>query len=189
MSDNKPAKMTKKQILKEILSTSVFILCVVAFSLLLIKYVGQRSEVNGESMETTLFDKDNLILDKISYRFHDIERFDIVVFPFRDNSGKNYIKRVIGLPSETVRIDYDGNIYINGNVLEEHYGREIIKRPGSAAEDIVLGEGEYFVLGDNRNNSEDSRFSVGKVYREEIIGRAWLRIWPFSRFGFVNKKK
>ena len=173
--------------LKDILSTSIYFLGVVVLSFLILKFVGQRTEVIGSSMLPTLVSGDNLILNKISYRFHDPERYDIIVFPFRDGSGKNYIKRIIGLPGETVRIDGDGNIYINGEILSEDYGLETIKNPGNAINEIVLGDDEYFVLGDNRNNSEDSRFSdVGKVKRDEILGKAWLRIWPFKSFGKVE---
>lgn len=178
-----------KNILKEILSISLYLLIVVAISFLVIKFVVQRTEVIGSSMNTTLSDGDNLILDKISYRVHDPERFDIIVFPFRaPNDNRNYIKRIIGLPGETVQIDDNGTIYINGDVLSESYGLEVIKNPGLASEKIILGAGEYFVLGDNRNNSEDSRFpDVGVVKREEIIGKAWLRIYPFNQIGFVDK--
>ena len=88
-----------------------------------------------------------------------------------------------------MQIDANGTIYINGEELEESYGREVIKEPGIAAEPITLGEGEYFVLGDNRNASSDSRDpSVGNIKREDIVGRAWLRIYPFSRFGFIKHK-
>ena len=174
--------------LKEVLSMSIYLLGVLILSFLIIKFVGQRTQVNGPSMMNTLYDGDNLILNKISYRFHEPERFDVVVFPFRDNSGKNYIKRVIGLPGETVQIDREGTIYINGEILEESYGREIIKDPGNAVDPISLKSGEYFVLGDNRNSSSDSRFDeVGIVYRYEILGKAWLRIWPLSSFGLVEK--
>ena len=93
------------------------------------------------------------------------------------------------MPGETVQIDANGTIYIDGKELDESYGREVIKDPGIAAEPITLGEDEYFVLGDNRNASSDSRVtSVGNINREDIIGRAWLRIYPFSRFGFVKHK-
>ncbi len=175
--------------LKEVLSTSLYFLGVILVSFFIIKFVAQRTEVIGNSMNTTLSDGDNLILNKISYRFHDPERFDIVVFPFRHEKGKNYIKRIIGLPGETVHINKEGTIYINDEPLEESYGLEVIKNPGNAYEPITLGEGEYFVLGDNRNNSEDSRFDeVGIVHREEILGKVWIRIYPFNSFGKVEKK-
>ena len=172
--------------LKEILSNSLFFLFVIVLSFLIIKFVGQRTVVIGPSMMSTLEDGDNMIVDKISYRFHEPERFDIVIFPFRNNTGNTYIKRIIGLPGETVKIDKEGVIYINGEVLDESYGREIIKNPGDAVDGVTLGDGEYFVLGDNRNDSEDSRFSVGVVYRREIIGRAIFRIWPFAEMGPVK---
>lgn len=177
-----------KNVLKEVLSTSLYLLFVVVISFLLIKFVGQRTEVIGSSMETTLSDRDNLILDKISYRMHDPNRFDVVVFPFRNGENKSYIKRIIGLPGETVMIDINGTIYIDGTELIESYGREVINNPGNAINEIVLGADEYFVLGDNRNNSEDSRFSdVGPVKRSEIIGKAWVRIFPFNKMGFIDK--
>ncbi len=176
--------MNKK--LKDILSNSIFFLCVILLSFLIIKFVGQRTVVIGPSMMPTLEDGNNLIIDKISYRFHEPERFDIVIFPFRNNSGNTYIKRVIGLPGETVRIDDEGVIYINDEVLDESYGREIIQNPGNARDGVTLGANEYSVLGDNRNDSEDSRFSVGVVYRREIIGRAVFRIWPFAKMGPVK---
>ncbi|MEE1037946.1 MAG: signal peptidase I [Eubacterium sp.] len=176
-----------KNVLKEILSTSVYLLIVLLAAYFIITYVGQRTQVSGSSMETTLSDGDNLIVDKISYRFHEPERFDIIVFPFQYAKNTFYIKRIIGLPGERVRIDEEGNIYINDELLEESYGREVIAYAGRAAEEIQLADDEYFVLGDNRNNSSDSRDpSVGNIKREKIIGRAWVRIWPFSKFGVLK---
>ncbi len=173
-----------KSVLKEILSTSLYLLSVLIVTYLIITFVGQRTEVNGSSMESTLQHGDNLIVDKISYRFSDPKRFDIVVFPFQYEEDTYYIKRIIGLPGEIVQIDTDGVIYINGEVLHESYGLEVIKDPGRAIEPITLGEDEYFVMGDNRNNSTDSRTElVGNVKRSELIGKAWVRIYPFSKFG------
>lgn len=177
------------KVMKEMISTLLYLLVVLCLTWLVIHFVGQRTYVEGSSMETTLSDGDNLIADKITYRFRDPERFDIIVFPFQYKENTFYIKRIIGLPGETVQIDEKGNIYINGEILAESYGREVIKpeNVGIAAEPITLGEDEYFVLGDNRNNSIDSRTEiVGNVHRDEIIGRAWLRIWPFSKFGFLK---
>lgn len=178
-----------KKVLKEILSTSLYILFVLCVVYLVIHFVGQRTQVMGSSMEPKLSEEDNLIVDKISYRFHDPERFDIIVFPYRYEVNTFYIKRIIGLPGETVRIDDDGNILINGEVLAEGYGKEVIRNPGRAYEEILLGDNEYFVMGDNRNNSTDSRDpSVGNITREEIVGRAWLRIWPFNKFGLIKHR-
>lgn len=178
-----------KKVLRELFSTGLYLLVVLLLTSLVIRYIGQRTMVEGISMEPTLYDGDNLILDKVTYRFSDPKRFDIVVFPFKYKEKTNYIKRIISLPGETVQIDEYGCIYINGEILPESYGKEIISsdRIGLAYEPIVLGEDEYFVMGDNRNHSTDSRTEVvGNVKRSEIIGRAWLRIWPFSRFGFIS---
>ena len=182
-----------KNVLKELLSTSVYLLVVLCVAYLIITYVGQRTQVSGSSMETTLSENDNLIVDKITYRFSDPERFDIIVFPYEpefasaDMEPVYYIKRIIGLPGETVQIDKKGRIFINGERLYESYGKETIQYAGRASEPIVLGEDEYFVMGDNRNNSSDSREpSVGNIKRENIIGRAWLRIWPFEKFGVLK---
>ena len=155
---------------------------VVLISILIVTFVGQRTIVDGNSMNPTLQNGDNLIVDKLSYRFGDPQRFDIIIFPYQYKENTNYIKRIIGLPGETVQIDYSGNIEINGEILEEDYGLETILNPGNAAEPITLGPDEYFVMGDNRNNSEDSRFSdVGPIKRENIIGKAWVRIYPFNK--------
>ena len=176
--------------LRESCGTFLFFVFVIGVTLLFIKYVAQRTVVDGQSMEPTLQNADNLIVDKISYRFSDPERFDVVVFPPYENAGKTYyIKRIIGLPGETIHIDVDGNIYINGEILTEGYGKEVIQpfALGRASGEIVLGEDEYFVMGDNRNNSTDSRSDlVGNVKRSQLIGKAWVRIWPFSKIGFVR---
>ena len=177
------------RIMRELLNTAIYLLCVLGAVWLVITFVGQRTEVEGASMENTLHNGDNLIVDKLSYRFHDPERFDIIVFPFQFQDNTYYIKRIIGLPGETVQIMDDGSIYINGEKLEENYGIEVRKPEtiGRAAEPIELGDDEYFVMGDNRNNSSDSRTDmVGNITRENIIGKAWLRIWPVSDFGVLQ---
>ena len=180
--------LTKEELRHEIISTVVYLLVVFVLIFLFIHYVGQRTVVSGSSMENTLSNGDNLIIDKISYRFRDPERFEVVVFPYKLDEKTFFIKRVIGLPGETVYIDAKGTIYINGEKLEESYGREVIANPGLASSEITLAEDEYFVLGDNRNNSEDSRFDdVGNIKRSDLIGRAWVRIYPFSEIGAVNK--
>ena len=176
-----------KKVMKEILNTSLYLLVVLAVTYLVIQFVGQRTQVQGESMEPTLQNGDNLIVDKITYRFNEPQRFDIIVFPFKYKEDTFYIKRIIGLPGETVQITNEGEIYINDELLKEGYGKEVILDPGNAYTPITLGEDEYFVLGDNRNNSSDSRSSsVGVIHKDDIIGRAWLRIWPFSEFGILK---
>lgn len=176
----------EKGTIKGILGWILYFAAIIAVSLFIVAFIGQRTVVDGDSMNDTLHNNDNLLVDKVSYRFHDIERFDIVVFRYYgDYSAKKkfYIKRVIGLPGETVQI-IDGNIYINGEILEESYGKEEMLSSGRAYEPITLGEDEYFVLGDNRNNSSDSRDpSVANVNRSQIVGRAFFRITPLADFG------
>ena len=180
-----PQKIKSNKI-KEILGLVLYCVIVIAIMFFVIKYVGQRTVVIGDSMENTLQDGDNLITDKLTYRFMEPKRFDIVVFPFKDNKNQLLIKRIIGLPGETVQI-MNGKVYINGYELNENYGNAIIESAGLAENPIVLGEDEYFVLGDNRNNSQDSRFeSVGNIHRSDLIGRAWIRIWPLNEISLLK---
>lgn len=175
-------RQTEIRAVFEIILYFALVACITS---LIIHFVGQRTVVNGVSMQPTLSDGDNLIVDKLSYRFHDPDRFDIIVFPQED--GRYFIKRIIGLPGENVRIDEDGFIYINGEKLQESYGKEVMRDPGLAKDGIQLGADEYFVLGDNRNDSMDSRMAeVGPIAGERIIGRAWLRIYPFDQIGFLK---
>lgn len=175
--------------LRSIISFMLYIVAILLITFLLIRFVGQRTEVVGYSMTPTLDNGDQLIVEKVSYHFRDPQRFDIIVFPYRYEENTYYVKRIIGLPGETIRIDDDGNIYINGKILEEHYGKEVIQDPGIAAAEITLADDEYFVMGDNRNDSKDSRDpSVGPIHRSELIGRVWLRIWPLSKFGLMKGK-
>ena len=179
-------KEKSRGIAGEILSFLLDVVVVVGITFLIIHYVGQRTYVSGSSMENTLSDGDNLIVDKITYRFSDPKRYDIIVFPYQYEENTYFIKRIIGLPGETVQI-VDGIIYIDGEALQESYGREVMKNSGLAADPVTLGEDEYFVLGDNRNDSTDSRDpSVGKIPRDRIIGRAWVRIWPLSKIGILR---
>ncbi len=167
--------------------TSIYLLVALTLTYLVIHFVGQRTEVIGSSMYPTLEDGDNLIVSKITYRLEDPKRFDIIVFPFQYENETFFIKRIIGMPGETVRIDESGTIYINDVPLDESYGYEVIQDPGRAIQPVTLGEDEYFVMGDNRNNSTDSRAAVvGSIKRSEIIGKAWVRIYPFNKFGKID---
>ena len=175
------------KILRKLLGLALYLAAIFAASWLLVHFVVQRTVVDGQSMENTLYNGDNLIVDKISYRFKDPKRFDIIVFPYQYKEHTYYIKRIIGLPGETVSITENGIIMINGEALAESYGKEVIRDPGLAGNPIVLGADEYFVLGDNRNNSSDSRDpSVGVIKRDDILGKAMLRIYPFDRAGVLK---
>ena len=136
------------------------------------------------SMEPTLHQDDKIVIDKLTYRIREPKRNEIVVFRQGDNEHSFYnIKRIIGLPGERIRIS-DGVVLINDEPLQEFANVEPMLLPGLANYEITLGEDEYFVLGDSRNNSEDSRYAtVSNVKRDEIIGRAWIRT---NKFGFVN---
>lgn len=151
------------------------------------EYVVQHTIVDGPSMEDSLQDRDHLMVEKISYHFDWLDRFDIIAFyPYGKEVDEYYIKRIIGLPGETIQIK-GSDIYINGEILSEEYGKDPITYAGIASEPITLGEDEYFVLGDNRTVSCDSRSEeVGIVHKDQIGGRAVLRIWPLRSFGTLD---
>ena len=180
---NKPENIN---IVKELVNLLVYILAVMLLCWLILTFVGQRTEVSGNSMNDTLTDGDSLWINKFTYLFDEPERYDIVVFPAKDDDDKYYIKRIIGLPGETVWIGEDGLVYINGEPLEDDtYGKELIDetRRGIAATEITVPENCYFVLGDNRNNSRDSRV-IGCISDGDIIGKAVFR---FSKdFGKIE---
>jgi len=183
----KPAVM---KILIEIFIWAAQIAAVIFLAYFIIYYCVEKTTVIGSSMEKTLSANDQIIINKFIYHVSDPKRFDVIVFK---QSGKEHsfynIKRIIGLPGETVQIK-DGSIYINGEVLDEIIEVEEMVNYGLAAEEIVLEENEYFVLGDNRNNSEDSRFaSIGNITRDEIIGKASLRLSPFNFISKLNLKE
>ncbi|HIR87477.1 MAG TPA: signal peptidase I [Candidatus Fimimorpha faecalis] len=176
----------KKSRVREAIDFILYLAVVAGICYVIVTFVGQRTVVSGTSMIPTLQDGDNLITDKISYRFRDPERYDIIVLRV-ESQHENFIKRVIGLPGETVQI-VGGRVYINGELLESDvYGNELMISAGRASQPITLGENEYFVLGDNRNGSADSRLEeVGNVDKSRIIGRAFVRIWPLSQFGLLK---
>ncbi len=165
----------------------VYILIVIFVLFLAPKYVMEKILVDGSSMENSLHDGEQVLIEKVSRYFDGPERFDVVVFT--KNHGtytKTYIKRVIGLPGESVQI-IGNRIFINGEELKENFGRDPMDDAGIAAEPILLEEGEYFVLGDNRLVSIDSRDrAVGAVSIEELDGVVFLRVAPFSAFGRVE---
>lgn len=180
--DSEASKKRKvKGIITELLIyAAIIVMCVCVVP----KYVLQRTIVDGTSMMDTLSDGDNLLVEKVTYRISDPKRFDVIVFyPHGRQSSDYYIKRVIGLPGETIQIK--GNtIYINGKAIKENYGKDPMTESGIAEEPLKLADDEFFVLGDNREISDDSRYEdVGPVKRKNIAGRAILRISPLSEFG------
>ena len=180
------SKRTK--IIKESFHLLFYLILVFFTSYMITQFIGQRTQVIGKSMENTLTDQDNLIVDKISYHFIHPKRFDIIVFSTDNSTDKYYIKRIIGMPGETVQI-IDSEIYINDQLLDENYGKEKIDvaNTGLAERPILIGEDEYFVLGDNRNHSSDSRDKdIGKVCKTSIVGKAWIRVWPINRLRILK---
>ena len=189
MSELRFYKRKKKingKILGEIFKWILEILIVIGIAYVFVHFVGEKTNIIGQSMAPTMVEGDHVIINKMIYKFTSPKRNDIVVFSLDENQEIHYIKRVIGLPGETVQI-IDGKIYINGEIFEEKLETEEMKTPGLANEPVVLGTDEYFVLGDNRNNSEDSRFaSVGNVKVEDILGKTWFRISPFDKMGIIH---
>lgn len=153
-------------------------------------YLIQPFYVKGASMEPSFYDKEYLIIDEISYRFHEPERGDIIVFRYPRDPEEFFIKRIIGLPGEKVQIK-DGAVYVynraqpNGFKPEEKYLAADVKTYGINEDAVSLSDGEYFVLGDNRAASKDSR-SFGPLDKKFITGRVLLRGWPFSRINVFS---
>ena len=139
------------------------------------------AKIHGTSMEPTLHKKDILLVERVSPKSH-YDRYDIIIFRTGNMFSRKFIKRIIGLPGETVRIS-DGKIYINGSALDESYGQGTNCPADMEEKTLTLGRNEYFVLGDNRENSLDSRYdAIGPVSADKIVGRAWCRIWPIKIF-------
>jgi signal peptidase I len=177
-------KSKKGSLVKELL---IYAIIFVIGLYIIPNFVLQRTIVKGDSMENTLHSKESLLVDKLSYNIGNPKRFDIVVFfPYGRDVDEYYVKRVIGLPGETIQIIGE-DIYINGEVLEENYGKDPITYAGIAEEPITLADDEYFLMGDNREISYDSRYEdIGPVHRDLIEGKAFLRVWPLDKFGFVD---
>lgn len=180
----------RKKKLNNFLEICLYLFLAVALTYFILAFVGQRTSVYGSSMYPALNDGDQLIVEKVSYRFGEPKRFDIIVFNEME-AGKeepvHYIKRVIGLPGETVNIT-DGKIYIDGKELQEDYGYYLEQKEMEGydfSEPVLIGDNEYFVLGDNRNDSLDSR-KIGCISKNDIVGKAVFRIYPFQTIGRIK---
>lgn len=185
-------KVEKKQsggnkVMEALRELIIYAIIIVVCVYVMPRHVIQRTIITGHSMENTLQDQDNVLVEKLFFGMSDPERFDVVMFyPYGEEEEDYYVKRVIGLPGETVQIIGE-DIYINGEKLEENYGKQPITYQGIAEEPLTLEEDEYFLMGDNREVSFDSRYEeVGPVKRELIAGEAILRIWPLSEFGGIE---
>lgn len=183
----------KKEIIyrpyETVLKTVVDVIMIVCLTYLIVVSFFNRTTVSGHSMNNTLNNNDTVLINSLAYTFHGPERFDLIVFESKlgDNSAL-YVKRIIGLPGETVQIK-NGMVYIDDKPLENDIVKDEIFNAGLAASPVKLAYNEYFVLGDNRNNSDDSRYSnIGNVTRESIIGKPWLRTKPVSSFGTIKYK-
>ncbi len=178
----------KKSIGHEIVTTLLYVVAALCLALILNRFVIQKVEVSQESMYDTLEDGDQLFVEKVTNYFSNPNRFDIVVFEAPTGSvldnGKYWIKRVIGLPGETIQMKEDG-VYINGEKIEEGYVDGEMGDPGMIETPITLDEDEYFLMGDNREVSQDCRV-VGPINKEAMMGRVCLRIWPLGKFGTVD---
>lgn len=164
----------------------VEIILVVSITYLLVLYTCGQYKVSGNSMNDIFNDGQTVLINRLIYVFEEPARYDIIYFrPQGISSSRTYIKRIIGLPGETIQI-IQGKVYVNGSVLTDDINSEVILSAGLASSPITLSENEYFVLGDNRNNSEDSRFSaIGNVKRENIIGSPWLIISPLNEMNLI----
>lgn len=171
----------------EIARWVISIVAAVALAAVLVWAFGQRIGIDGHSMTPVLSDGDTVLINKLAYKFHDIDRFDIVSFSYGD--GSTSVKRVIGLPGERVRIS-NGSVFINDEMIEMPQGDVTYNVAGLAENSVLLLSDEYFLLGDNGDSSEDSRFAaVGAVPRENISGKVWFRIAPFGGLGFISSDR
>lgn len=174
---------------QEILVWIVEIAITIAIAVVFTYFFGVRSTVVGPSMSPQLADGDEVLIDRFLYKFISPKAGDIIAFLPNGNTNTHYyLKRVVAVPGDTVRIK-DGAVYVNGEEYEEEKEIEIARMEdaGIAASEITLAEDEYFVLGDNRNNSEDSRFaSIGNVKEAYIIGKAWFVIAPRDKLGWIQ---
>lgn len=174
-----------------ILELIEFIAIVAAVLIVLRFFVAEPHKVSGSSMVPNFYDGDYIITNKISKNFSDPVRGEVIILTNPRNNNQVFIKRVIGLPGETVKIN-NGQVHINGQLLPEPYLPAGLRTPGEAflqeGEEITIPEKQYFVIGDNRGGSSDSR-EWGPVKIDLIIGQAWFRYWPITKFGLIQTGK
>ena len=162
-------------------------IAVVMLAYVITTFWGTRTNVVGQAMEKTLEHGDSIFLDKFVYVVSNPKPGDVVVFlPNGNDKSHYYVRRVIGVPGDTVQIR-NGVVYINGERYDEKITVSSMEEAGIAAEEITLGDNEYFVLGDNRNDSEDSRYAnIGNIKKEYIVGKAWFCFNSLSDMEFIH---
>lgn len=177
----------KRSIPQQIFLWVFQIVIVVLFAFVLVYFFGQMRICIGQSMSVTIEGGDTVLLDGLSYKLGSPKRNDVIAFRLSGSrEGASSIKRILGLPGETIQIR-DGMIYIDGEIYLEKKDFPVMMDAGLAEEPITLGTNQYFVLGDNRNNSEDSRYAdVGVVNGKNIEGKVWLVLSPIDHMGFVK---
>ena len=170
-------KKLDPRLLKDVMELLVGGAVAVFLAFVLVFSIGMRTSVIGDSMEPSLHNGQEILMNRILYRISMPKRGDVIVFLPNGNQNTHfYVKRVVGLPGETVQIR-EGNVYIDGVLLAENELFDKIADPGIAQSELLLGSDEFFVLGDNRNSSEDSRSgNIGAVKKDSIIGKAWFRM-------------
>lgn len=174
-------------IVKEVITWITEIAIVLGIAFAFVYFIGLRTSVVGQSMLPTLENRQEILVNRFIYSVTSPKPNDVVVFlPNGNEKSHYYVKRVIGVPGDRVQIK-DGAVYVNGELFEEAVETAAVLDPELAAEEILVGEDEYFVLGDNRNNSEDSRYAnIGNVKKKYIIGKAWFIVSPLEDFGFLD---
>lgn len=172
-----------------ILKWAIDILVIVIIGLFFATYLCNVENVVGNSMTPVMKNDEKVFVNSISYRLFSPDRYDVVMFKLKTKDGdeEKYIKRVIGLPGESIQIK-DGKIFVNGKHLKYNINKDKIVNAGIASDTIELGKDEYFVIGDNWNSSEDSRFSsIGCIKSSEMLGKVWMRVAPFIRIGAIGQ--
>lgn len=170
-------KKLNSKVIKDVLEVFIGSVAAVFLAVVIIYSVGMRTSVIGDSMEPALWNGQEILINRMGYKLSTPKRGDVIVFlPNGNENAHYYVKRVIGLPGEKVLIE-NGNVYIDGQLLEEDDIYDKISDAGIAQTEMELGNDEYFVLGDNRNSSEDSRSgNIGPVNKDTIIGKAWFHM-------------
>jgi len=173
----------KPKFLLELKSWLRDIVLAMATAIFIVVFVVQPVKVEGTSMQPHLVDQERIFVNRFIYRFAEIERGDVVVFWYPRDAQKSFIKRVVGIPGDDVEIRY-GSVYINGEKIQEPYLRPEFRDRESFGK-VIVPQNQYFVLGDHRSSSNDSR-NWGFVPSELIYGKAIFSYWPISRLGLVD---